>query len=78
MEPEAVVVLEIADDGSYRVNTQPLSHAALGPGLTDIYARRDDRVLFVKAAPALEFSAVAGAINIARSANVDHIALMPR
>jgi biopolymer transport protein ExbD len=71
-------VLEIGDDGSYRINTQPLERASLGARLTEIYARRADRVLFVKAAPALEFSVVAGAIDIARSASVDRIALMPR
>jgi biopolymer transport protein ExbD len=76
--PETAVVLEIGDDGSYRINTQPLERASLGARLTEIYARRADRVLFVKAAPALEFSVVAGAIDIARSASVDRIALMPR
>jgi biopolymer transport protein TolR len=76
--PEATVVLEIGDDGSYRINTQPLERVELGSRLTEIYARRADRVLFIKAAPALEFSVVAGAIDVARSANVDRIALMPR
>jgi biopolymer transport protein TolR len=76
--PEAPVVLEIADDGSYRINTEPLSRALLGSRLTDIYARRSDRLLFVKAAPALEFSVVAEAIDVAHSVNIDRIGLMPR
>jgi biopolymer transport protein TolR len=60
------------------VNTQPLKSASPGVRLTEIFASRADRVLFVKAAPALGFSVVASAIDIAHSANVDRIALMPR
>jgi biopolymer transport protein ExbD len=76
--PEEPVVLEIGADGSYRINTQPLNPALLRERLNTIFARRGDRLLFVQGAPALEFGVVARAIDAARSANVERIALMPR
>jgi biopolymer transport protein ExbD len=76
--PESLVVLEIADDGSYRIDTQPLNHAVLGARLTDIFGRRAERVLYVKAAPSLEFSVVAEAIDVAHSVSIDRIGLVPR
>ena len=76
--PEDAVVLEIDGHGDYRLNTVPVETLALAERLTAIYTRRANRVLFVKAAPDLEFHTVANAIDIARGAAVDHVALMPR
>jgi biopolymer transport protein ExbD len=77
-ERENPVVLEIAGDGSHRVNTQLLDVSLLRERLIAIYSRRSDRVLFVKAAPDLDFGVVARAIDAAHGASVDRVALMPR
>ena len=74
--PESTVVLEIASDGGYRLNSEAVNSTALASRLTEIYARRSSRVLFVKGAPDLEFGTVAAAIDIARGVNIDHVALM--
>src|SRR5258708_2063019 len=74
--PENPVVLEIAADGSYRLNSRPAESSSLRSLLVDVYARRADRTLFVKAAPDLEFGAVAHAIDVAREASGGHFALM--
>jgi len=76
--PENPIVLEIAADGSYRVNTQLLSASALREMLTEVFARRNDRVLFVKAAPELEFRIVAAALDEAHAASIDRVALLPK
>jgi len=76
--PENPVVLEIAGDGSFRLNSLPVSQAALRDRLTTVFGRRGDRVLFVKAADSLDYSAVAGAIDTAHEARIDRVALMPR
>src|SRR5208283_5009390 len=44
--------------------------------LTDIYANRAERVMFVKGDDKLDFQYVAEVIDIGRSASVDHIGLM--
>jgi biopolymer transport protein ExbD len=76
--PENPVVLEIAADGSYRLNSHAVSPVLLGHTLTAIFERRGERVLFVKAAESVEYSAVAAAIDTAHGASIDRVALMPR
>jgi len=76
--PEDPVVLEIDTAGNYRLNTSPVANLALAERLTAIYAHRASHILFLKAAPDLEFQTVANAIDTAHSASVDRVALMPR
>ena len=76
--PESPVVLSVARDGSYELNTAPVEADGLRGRLAEIFARRSRRVLFVKAAGELEFQSVTRAIDTARDANVTTIALMPR
>jgi biopolymer transport protein ExbD len=42
------------------------------------YAARGERLLFVKAAPGLEFRVVADAIDIAHGVDIEHVALLGR
>ena len=44
--------------------------------LTDIYANRAERVMFVKGDDDVNFAYIAEVIDIGRAANVDHIGLM--
>jgi biopolymer transport protein ExbD len=76
--PENPVVLEIAGDGSYRLNSQAVVRSKLGDRLTTVFERRGDRVLYVKAADSIEYSAVAAAIDAAHGVRIDRVALMPR
>ncbi|HET7103408.1 MAG TPA: biopolymer transporter ExbD [Terracidiphilus sp.] len=61
---------------SYKINETDVTKAELLPRLTNIYANRAERVMFVKGDDDLDFRYVAEVIDIARSANVDHIGLM--
>ncbi len=70
------VVLEIAADGSYRLNSQAVIKSSLGERLIAVFERRGERVLFVKAAAGLEFRVVADAIDTAHGVNIDRVALM--
>ena len=76
--PESPVVLSIARDGSYAVNSERVELSRLSERLTGVFARRAERVLFVKAAGELEFQTVAAAIDKVRDANVTTVVLMPR
>ncbi len=58
-------------------STRPMwTSADLLPRLTEIYANRAERVMFVKGDDDLDFRYVADVIDIGRAANVDHIGLM--
>ncbi len=61
---------------AYKINETDVTHAELLSRLTDIYANRAERVMFVKGDDDLDFRYVADVIDIGRSANVDHIGLM--
>jgi biopolymer transport protein ExbD len=76
--PENPVVLEIAADGSYRLNSQEVPRRLLRDRLKTVFERRSEHVLFVKAADSVEYSAVAAAIDTAHGVQIDRVALMPR
>ena len=61
---------------AYKINDTDVNHADLLAKLTDIYANRAERVMFVKGDDDVNFAYIADVIDIGRAANVDHIGLM--
>lgn len=61
---------------SYKINDTDVTKNDLLPKLTAIYANRAERVMFVKGDDDVNFAAIADVIDIAKSANVDHIGIM--
>jgi biopolymer transport protein ExbD len=69
---------------SYKINDTVVGGGIGGPAaqkelqarLTEIYANRAERIMFVKGDDNLDFHFVAEVIDIGRAANVDHIGLM--
>jgi biopolymer transport protein TolR len=60
----------------YKINETPVEKRELQARLTEIYANRAERIMFVKGDDDLNFAYVAEVIDIGRAANVDHIGLM--
>jgi biopolymer transport protein ExbD len=61
---------------AYKINETDVLHSDLLAKLTEIYANRAERVMFVKGDDNVNFAYIADVIDIARAANVDHIGLM--
>jgi biopolymer transport protein TolR len=61
---------------AYKINETDVAHNDLLARLTEIYANRAERVMFVKGDDELNFAYIADVIDIAHAANVDHIGLM--
>ena len=61
---------------AYKINEDDVNHSDLLQKLTDIYANRAERVMFVKGDDNVDFRYVAEVIDIGRAANVDHVGLM--
>jgi biopolymer transport protein TolR len=61
---------------AYKINDTDVLHSDLLPRLTDIYANRAERVMFVKGDDDVDFRYIADVIDIGKAANVDHIGLM--
>jgi biopolymer transport protein TolR len=76
----STVVLEMlkgtAGELSFKINRHEVSRQDLAARLTEIYANRAQRVLFVKGDDRLSFAEVAQVIDLGHSAGVDHIGLM--
>jgi biopolymer transport protein ExbD len=60
----------------YKINETPVNKTDLLGRLTEIYANRAERIMFVRGDDDLNFAYVAEVIDIGRAANVDHIGLM--
>jgi biopolymer transport protein ExbD len=61
---------------AYKINDTDVNHSELQAKLTDIYANRAERVMFVRGDDDVNFQYIADVIDIGRAANVDHIGLM--
>ena len=69
---------------SYKINDTVVYNGVGGPAaqkellarLTEIYANRAVRIMFVKGDDDLDFHFIAEVIDVGRAANVDHIGLM--
>jgi len=61
---------------TYKINENDIERRDLLPRLTEIYANRAERVMFVRGDDDLNFAYIADVIDIGRAANVDHIGLM--
>ena len=61
---------------AYKINDTDATRGELLPRLTEIYANRAERVMFIKGDDDVDFGFVADVIDIGRAANVDHIGLM--
>jgi biopolymer transport protein ExbD len=70
------VVIVIDSDHRMAINSDPITEAQLGGRLIDIFKTRQERVVFVKGAPDVEFRWVALAIDIAHGAGIDKVGLM--
>ena len=60
----------------YKINDTDVNRSDLLPKLSDIYANRAERVMFIRGDDNVDFSYVADVIDIGKAANVDHIGLM--
>jgi biopolymer transport protein TolR len=75
-DQDRTVVIQIAKDGSMKINQEEITEAGLGPRLEEVFKTRAERVVFIKGDPDLDFDAVAKAIDIAKGVAIDKIGLM--
>jgi biopolymer transport protein ExbD len=61
---------------TYKINETDVAKGELQARLTEIYANRAERVMFVRGDDDVDFRYVAEVIDIGRASNVDHIGLM--
>ncbi len=74
--PTTPIVLEIDARGNMNINTRPVSKDALQGRLSEIYAARPDKVLFVKADGEVLYQEVIVVMDAARGAGVEVLGAM--
>jgi biopolymer transport protein ExbD len=72
------IVLQIAPNGQYSINKEPVTKANLAKRLKEIYSPRPDKVLFVKGDSAVKYEDVIQAMDDARGAGVKVIGVPPK
>src|SRR5262245_11796745 len=71
------IVLEVLQGPTYRINTQPVSADSLMSRLRRIFDPRPDKVLLLRAEPAVSYQDVFHAMDVARGANGLEIVAAP-
>ena len=77
---DRTIVVQVLGKGgqnlTYKINETDVTKRDLLAKLSEIYANRAEKVMFVKGDDDVNFAAIADVIDIAHSASVDHIGLM--
>ncbi|HEV2176792.1 MAG TPA: biopolymer transporter ExbD [Terriglobia bacterium] len=70
------IVVQMDAQRQLMINQEPVQMSQLGAKLEDIFKTRNQRIIFVKGDPSLEFGEVAQIIDIAKGAGIDKIGLL--
>jgi biopolymer transport protein TolR len=76
---DPIVVQVLGHPGAsptYRINDLEVEHAQLTAKLSEIFANRAERTMFVKSDDNVSFATIADVIDMGRAANAMHIGLM--
>ncbi len=71
--PAETIIVQVASDGSVRINQSAVQLDQLGVRLQQVFAPRSDRVAFLQADRSLEFQAVAQVLDLMHSAGASSI-----
>jgi biopolymer transport protein ExbD len=71
-------VLELRDDGSYAINSQPVPKQQLDQQIHAVFDNRPAKLLFIKAGPNRIYQDVIEAMDVARGAGVQIIGFTPK
>jgi biopolymer transport protein TolR len=72
------IVLEVKAGRKFFLNTEPVPAAGLQARLTEVYAPRPRKVIFVKADEDVTYGDVIYAVDTARASNIEIVGLIPR
>jgi len=75
-EPPETIIVQIASNGSVRINQSEVRFEELQDRLQGMIARRSERVAFLQADRSLEFQAVAQVLDLMHSAGATPIGLL--
>jgi biopolymer transport protein TolR len=74
-EPD-IIVIQVLDGGSLKINEQPVNWDSLRSRLDEIFSRRADHTAFVSGDSGIEFQVVAKVIDVMDAAGISSVGLL--
>ena len=74
--PPGMIVVQVFEDGTLRINQDPVQWQDLQARLAEIFKMRASRVAFIRGDSAIEFGAIARAIDVMRGSGITTVGLM--
>ncbi|MBS3818717.1 biopolymer transporter ExbD [bacterium] len=75
--PKGLIVLTVKKNMDIMINQEPIEMNMLQNRLTNLYAARQDKTIFIRADAKIPYSSVIDVIDIAQGSGVEKIALIP-
>ena len=72
------IVLEVMPGGQFLLNQQPLNEQQLIPRLTEVFAPRPRKVIFVKGHEQASYGDIVLAVDASRASGIEVVGLVPR
>jgi biopolymer transport protein ExbD len=76
--PELVIVVQVRQDGSLKINDESVSWDRLSARLEEVYKQRSQRIAFIKGDAPVEFRAVARVVDVMRQLDLSVGLLTPK
>src|SRR5262249_54677750 len=72
----AVIVVQVANDGSLKINQEPVERQNLEARLDEIFKQRAQKIAFIRGEDDVQFSEVAQVIDVMHTSGIGPIGLM--
>jgi biopolymer transport protein TolR len=76
--PEYYVVVQVKEDGSLKINEEPVSWDRLSPRLEEVFKERAHRIAFIRGEAPVEFRTVAKVVDVMRQLDLSVGLLTPK
>jgi len=76
--PETVVVVQVREDGSLKINDESVSWDRLSPRLEEVFKERSQRIAFIRGEAPVEFRTVARVLDVMRQLDLSVGLLTPK
>ena len=75
---DTAIVVQIQQDGSLKINEEPVSWDRLAPRLDEVFKERARRIAFIRGDAPVEFAAVARVVDVMRQLDLSVGLLTPK
>ncbi len=77
-QPEGVIVVQVQQDGSLKINDEPVSWDRLASRLDEVFKERSRRIAFIRGEAPVEFRTVAQVVDVMRQLDLSVGLLTPK